>query len=205
MKKSILFLLTPVLVLLFSFSDQSNGDLQIGDYMPLGATMVKDISGEDILMRSLVKDNGLLVIFSCNGCPFVKAWEDRYPELGDLTSSNDIGMVLVNSNEAKRDGEDSFDEMAAHAREAGYNTPYVVDTDHKLADAFGARTTPHVYLFNKDMMLVYKGAIDNMYEVNPQVATEFYLKDAIESMIAGEKIDPAETTNKGCSIKRVKR
>jgi hypothetical protein len=205
MKKLVLILLSPVIALLFSFSEHGEGDLHIGDFMPLGATVVKDISGEDIQMRSLMETNGLLVIFSCNTCPFVLAWEDSYPALGELTSSSDIGMVLVNSNEAKRDGDDSFDEMVTHAKEAGYNTPYVVDTDHKLADAFGARTTPHVYLFDKNMQLVYKGAIDNKYEVSDKVATKFYLEDAIGQMLEGGEIDPAETVNKGCSIKRVKK
>ncbi len=194
----------PAFMLASAFKPSGDEGLKIGDSMPLAHIVVKDISGEDVQMRSLMDRNGMLVIFSCNTCPFVLAWEEVYPELGELTSSNEVGMVLVNSNEAKRSGDDSMDEMIAHAKEQGYNTPYVVDENSELANAFGAQTTPHVYLFDKDMKLAYVGAIDNKYETKDKVATDFYLKDAIGAMVEGKEVDPAVTTQKGCSIKRVK-
>ena len=89
-----------------------------------------------------------------------------------------------------------------HAMEAGYIMPYVVDAEHKLADAFGARTTPHVYLFNSDFQLVYRGSIDDSVNSADEVK-ETYLKDAITRMIEGKKIKPEITKAIGCSIKRV--
>jgi hypothetical protein len=125
----------------------SNSTLSIGDKAPMTSVKMKAVTGEEVSLEDLKQENGLLVIFSCNTCPFVLAWEDQYPKLGNLTSDNDIGMVLVNSNEAKRKGDDAMSAMKEHASKAGYNCPYVVDEGSKLADAFGAQTTP-MYIFS---------------------------------------------------------
>ncbi|MGD1844035.1 MAG: redoxin domain-containing protein [Salibacteraceae bacterium] len=178
--------------------------LAIGELAPNLHQKLKDVSGKEMMLREMGQENGLLVIFSCNTCPFVIAWEDRYNELFDLCSSNKIGMVLVNSNEAKRDGADSFEAMKKKAAEEGYKSMYVVDKNAELADAFGARTTPHVYLFDNQFKLSFVGAIDDNYESRDGVS-KTYLRDAINNTLAGKSIDPAETTPKGCSIKRVKR
>lgn len=178
--------------------------LAIGDMAPNLHQKLKDVSGDEMMLRAMAKTNGLLVIFSCNTCPFVLAWEDRYNELHDLCAANDIGMVLVNSNEAKRTGDDSFDAMKKKAETEGYKSMYVVDENAELANAFGARTTPHVYLFNNEIKLAFVGAIDDNFESKDQVS-KTYLRDAITNLLAGKSIDPAETTPKGCSIKRVKR
>jgi len=160
-----------------------------------------DISGAKLNLRELNQENGLLVIFSCNTCPFVIQWEDRYNELYDLCAANDIGMVLVNSNEAKRDGEDSFEKMQEKAEKEGYKMHYVVDEKHQLADAFGATTTPHIFLFNRDAKLAYRGLIDDNGK-EKEAVTQPYLKNAIKAMIANDKIDPEVTKSIGCSIKR---
>lgn len=177
--------------------------LNLGSTAPMTDYKMKDISGKDYTLAGLKKENGLLVIFSCNTCPFVLAWEETYPELYEIANVNELGMVLVNSNTKKRTDEDSMEAMQKHAREAGYKMPYVIDANNKLADAFGARSTPHVYLFDQDMKLVYRGSINNKYENKSKVADKFYLKNAIKAMLTGEKIDPADTKEIGCSIKRV--
>jgi hypothetical protein len=111
-------------------------------------------------------------------------------------------MVLVNSNEAKREKGDGFGDMQDHYKRMGYNSAYVLDKDHAVADAFGARTTPHVFLFDRDGKLSYKGAIDdNVGSAN--AVTQHWLKDAMAAQVAGQAIDPATTRNMGCSIKRV--
>ena len=178
--------------------------LEIGSKAPLTDVKMKDISGKMLSLEDLKKENGLLVIFSCNTCPFVLGWEDQYPELGKHTAKNEIGMVLINSNEGKRKDDDSLEAMKKHFKEAGYNTPYVIDENHKLADAFGAKTTPHVYLFDRDMKLVYRGAINDKYENKEATATKFYLNNAIEQLVKGQKIDNPTTQERGCSIKRIK-
>ena len=189
---------------LFAFAFTAGAMLEIGQKAPLSDTKMTDVSGKEYSLNDLKKENGLLVVFSCNTCPFVLGWEDQYPELGKLTKKNKIGMMLINSNEAKRGNEDSMTEMKDHYQDAGYNTPYVIDENHKLADAMGAKTTPHVYLFNKNMELVYRGAINDKFENKEKTATKFYLNDAMEQLVKGEKIENPVTTERGCSIKRVK-
>lgn len=194
--------LTLLVAVAFGFKADSE-TLRLGSAAPMVDYEMKDISGKAYTLADLKKENGLLVIFSCNTCPFVLAWEESYPELYEVANLNGLGMVLVNSNTKKRSDEDSMEAMQAHAKKAGYKMPYVVDENNKLADAFGARSTPHVYLFNEKMELVYRGSINNKYENKSKVADKFYLKNAIKAMLTGEKIDPADTKEIGCSIKRV--
>ena len=198
---SFLFLITLGLTSLIADSPA----FSIGDNAPLSDLKMTDVvSGGEVSLSELNKENGLLVIFSCNTCPFVLAWEDQFPPLGELTSSKNIGMVLVNSNEAKRSDEDSKDAMKKHYKDADYNTPYLIDKGSKLADAFDAKTTPHVYLFNNKMELVYRGSINDKFEDREKIAKTFYLEEAIKSLSSKETIDPADTREIGCSIKRVK-
>ena len=197
--------------ILMSASAQSTeiNELNPGDKAPLSDMKMTNIDGQQWSLVDIAGENGTLVIFSCNTCPFVvgregrtEGWEGRYNEVAGFARENGIGSVLVNSNEAKRKGDDSLEEMKMHAREAGYILPYVVDEGHKLADAFGARTTPHVYLFDSEFRLVYRGAIDDNVDSASEVK-DTYLKDAIESMVIGKRVKPAVTKAIGCSIKRV--
>lgn len=203
MKPTTVLLLAACAALSFSSGDSEKyKTLSLGEQVPKQELKMKDPSGKEFALTDLKKGKGLLVIFSCNTCPFVIAWEDRYPLLGELCSKTEVGMVLINSNEARRSGDDSMEEMKKHAREKKYNTPYLLDSNSELANAFGARTTPHVFLFDKDLKLVYKGAIDDKSGEAAQVK-EHYLKNAIENLTSGSSINPAETKAVGCSIKRV--
>jgi len=208
MKKSLVLLFTGIIALAtfgFALIGDTGTNLSIGDTMPMAHVNMKNIDGNEMNLREAMGKNGILVIFSCNTCPFVIEWEETYPALGQLTRANDIGMVLVNSNEAKRDGDDSMSEMKAHAEENNYNTSYVVDENHVVADAFGAKTTPHVFLFDKNMRLIYEGSIDDRFDNQERTVSKTYLEDAISNYSSGKPIDPNDTVSKGCSIKRVKK
>ncbi len=165
---------------------------------------VKDTDGNESELMSHAGDNGLLVIFSCNTCPFVVAWEDRYNEVKEFADAAGVGTVLINSNEDFRDEDDSPEAMAAHAAELGYTMPYLVDEHHKIADDFRAKTTPHVFFFDAEGTLVYRGAIDDNYEDQSAVES-YYIKDALAAFQAGETINPETTKALGCSIKRIKK
>jgi thioredoxin-related protein len=202
--------LTAGLVALLAFKPTAEEILEIGASAPKADIEMMDVSGNNYTLNSLKKDNGLLVIFSCNTCPFVvgngdksEGWEKRYPDLAKITERSKIGMVLINSNEAKREGDDSLERMQKQAQMMKYSCAYVVDKNHVVADAFGAKTTPHVYLFDKDMKLVYKGAIDDNVD-NSKDVKEHYLQDALTNLSAGKAINPNSTRQLGCSIKRVK-
>jgi len=177
--------------------------LQLGDKAPLTDLAMTGLNNKTATLQQLKGKNGMVVIFSCNTCPFVIAWEDRYNELYAHAKKNNMGFVLINSNEAKRKGDDSMEQMVAHAKEKGYaDFPYLVDADHKLADAFGATKTPDVFVFNSKMELVYKGAIDDN-ERDKAAVTKKYLMDAMDATQQGKVPDPATTKSVGCSIKRV--
>jgi hypothetical protein len=197
--------------LLTSLSAQSwsDNELAIGDKAPSSDMKMMNIDGQEWSLVDLAGENGILVIFSCNTCPFVvgregksDGWEGRYNPLAAFARSKGVSTILVNSNEAKRKGDDSMEEMKLHAVEAGYAMPYMMDNGHKLADAFGARTTPHVYLFDSQLRLVYRGAIDDNVNSASEVK-ERYVEDAITRQVAGKKIKPEITKAVGCSIKRV--
>ena len=199
-----------ILISLFSFAYNKNKiiSIEIGTKAPLSEIKMKAISGENFSLKDLNKKNGLLVIFSCNTCPFVvgsennEGWENRYNELYETCEKHNIGMVLVNSNEAKRNGVDSFENMKNHAYEKKYKSEYVIDKRNKLADAFGASTTPHVFLFNNSLELVYKGAIDDNVSSRKKV-TKKWTFNALTSLGNGEIITTNTTRNSGCSIKRI--
>lgn len=183
------------------FASNNSGKLAIGDKPVLPEVKMDDVSGAKISLADVKKENGLLVMFSCNTCPFVLQWEDRFPEIKAWADKNKVGMVLLNSNHTKRDGEDSFEAMKKHAKEKGYNFYYALDNESLIANSFGGQTTPHAFLFNSKMELVYKGAIDDSYKSASDVKQP-YLKDAITSLSNGKAVAVAETKPVGCSIKR---
>lgn len=182
--------------------------LPVGSEAPMLNSKMPGIDGKKVALNDLKKSNGLLVIFSCNTCPFVvgsgdkEGWEGRYNEIAKDCDAKNVGMVLINSNEAKRDKGDSMEDMKKRAKEQGYSMAYVLDKNSELANAFGARTTPHVYLFDKNMKLVYRGKIDENVNSASEVK-EPYLKNALQNLVDGKKIDPDQTKSLGCSIKRV--
>jgi hypothetical protein len=168
------------------------------------AETVTNLNKEDKMLREYVKGNGIMVVFSCNTCPFVINWEDRYAGLAEYAAANNIGFVLVNSNQAKRDGDDSFVAMKAHAEEKGYNFPYVMDHNSTIANMLSAKTTPHVYVFNNNLQLHYKGAIDDNNK-DASAVKHTWAMDALKSLAKGKPANPAQTDALGCSIKRVKK
>lgn len=203
MKKLLSYALAFTAMIALSAAKGDKPMLEIGAKAPLTDLKMENVDGKMLSLDKLKGENGLLVIFSCNTCPFVIGWEDQYPGLADFAAEQNIGMVLVNSNEKKREGDDSMAEMQKHYKEAGYKSPYVIDANHKLADAFGARTTPHVYLLNSEMNLVYRGSINDKYERKDKTAQKQYLREAMEALAQGEEIANPNTREIGCSIKRI--
>ncbi len=196
---------------LFTSSYFSNDPkpLKIGKMAPLQTEKMRNVDGSEISLADSKLEKGLLVVFSCNTCPFVvgnehfAGWEKQYNAIHTLAKESKIGMVLVNSNEGKRDKDDAFDVMVDHSKKLGYTMPYLLDRNSKLADAFGAKTTPHVFLFNADMKLVYAGSIDNTWD-SKRTEDIHYLGDAITALSADTKITLNQTPPRGCGIKRIK-
>lgn len=200
--KKIHLLLIPVLAIGFmAFSTNPMSELEIGAVGPMFDYEMMDISGETLTLTDVKGENGTLLIFSCNTCPYVHAWEDRYLKVAEIAKANGIGMILVNPNEAIRDRGESLQDNIERATLIGYTTPYTIDTNHALADAYGATRTPHVYLMNKDNVLVFRGAIDDNSRSAADVKNH-YLEDAIEELAAGKEITAKTSRAIGCTIKR---
>jgi hypothetical protein len=176
--------------------------LEIGKPVPKAGTKVTDVSGKVITLSDSKGKNGLLVIFSCNTCPFVIKNEGRIKEVTAYALKNEIGVVVVNSNESQRDGDDSFDAMKKYKAEKQFSGFYVLDKDDELANAFGATHTPETFLFAKSGLLLYKGAIDDSPRDETAVKTHF-LKDAIDAAAKGQELKTNTVTKSvGCTIKR---
>lgn len=174
--------------------------LEIGDKAPLTDVEVEDVSGEILTLEEVAGANGLLVNFSCNTCPWVAAWEDRYNPIAELAEENGIGVIALNPNAAIRDGGESIQDMQERAKASDYQFYYALDKNSRLAEAFGATRTPDIFLFNSDMELVYTGAIDDNAK-SAEGVDETYLEDAIQNMVAGREISPRTTKALGCTIK----
>src|SRR5690554_2954158 len=176
-------------------------ELEIGASAPKMDQKIEDYTGRTVTLSEAAQRNGLIVVFSCNTCPRVAQMESRYLDLSNFAKSNQIGMIALNPNERTRDRGESMDEMKKRANKMSYNFSYALDKDHIIADAFGATITPQVFLFNSEMKLVYKGAIDD----NPKSASEIkqnYLVTAIEELISGRQVAKSSTKAVGCLIKR---
>ena len=198
--KKILFAFTAVATLSFAFTT-FNDVLPIGAPIPKPELKLKDISGKEISLKDAKKNNGLLVMFSCNTCPWVIKNQSRTLEAANYALSKEIGVVLLNSNEGSRDDADSYSEMKQYAAAQGYKWYYAVDANNVLADEFGANRTPECFLFNADGKHVYHGAIDD----NPGDAGSVnrkHLKVAMDEMTVGKDVSVKESRSMGCQIKR---
>jgi len=203
MKKAILFIISIVVcTLLLSFINSVHGpEIGLNSPIPLASEKLKDVTGNEISLSEIKTSKGLLVIFSCNTCPYVKLSESRIKSITDNCLKQGIGCVILNSNEAERAEDDSFEAMVKYAQVQKYSCNYVLDLNSKLADAFGATRTPQCFLFNSTG-LIYKGAIDDNVK-DASLAKSNYLKDAVDALAKNETPKIQETKSIGCTIKRV--
>jgi peroxiredoxin len=141
----------------------------------------------------------LVLVQSCNHCPYVLAWEGRIDALAREYADRGVRFVAVNSNDAEAYPADSFDAMVEHAREAGYSFDYLYDASQEVARALGSERTPEAFVFDADRRLVYHGAVDDNRE-EADVTTN-YLRDALEAALAGQTPPVADTPPVGCTVK----
>lgn len=172
--------------------------LEIGSAAPgfnLPAT-----DGKRYSLESFKDAKAVCVMFSCNHCPYVQAYEGRFKELQAAFGPRGFQLLAINSNDATDYPEDSFDAMVARAKEQGFNFPYLRDEDQSVAKAFGAVRTPHVFLFDAARKLAYLGRIDDSWD-KPEKVSKRELAAAIEDILAGRPVAVPETFAVGCTIK----
>jgi peroxiredoxin len=142
----------------------------------------------------------MAVIFSCNHCPYVRAWEDRMVQIQADYAGRGVQLVAISANDAAKYPDDSFPKMKERAKEKGFNFPYLYDETQAVARAYGAQRTPEVFLFDKGGLLRYHGAIDDNCDA-PNAVQAHYLRNALDAVLADQAPQVTETSPVGCTIK----
>ncbi len=200
MKK--IFLTSMVLFLAFSLHAQG---LKIGD---IAANFsLKNIDDTFISLEDYMDESGVIVIFTCNHCPYSVAYEDRIIALDKKYKVKGYPVVAINSNDPISYPKDSFEAMKVRAQEKGFTFPYLIDVKQEVYPKYGATKTPHVYVLKNTKVgfnVAYIGAIDNNSR-DASAVTESYLSNAIDELLLGNTPNPATTKAIGCSIKPKKK
>jgi peroxiredoxin len=164
---------------------------------------LKNIDGKMVSLADYKEAKGVIVIFTCNHCPYAQAYEQRIMDLDKMYAAKGYPVVAINPNDPVAYPADSFEEMIKRSKEKSYTFPYVIDETQDVAKAFGATKTPHVYLLSKskDVYTVeYIGAIDDNSENAVDVKVK-YVENAITELNSGKKVSVNSTKAIGCSIK----
>ncbi len=197
MKKMSMFIFT---MLLASVTVLAQG-YKIGD--KVADFKLKNVDGKMVSLANYKNAKGFVVIFSCNHCPYVKAYEDRMIELHKKYESKGFPVIAINSNDPAAVPEDSYDKMIERAKEKSFPFAYLFDEGQKVYQVFGAARTPHVFVLSKkgkDVVVEYIGAIDDNYK-DATAVKEKYVEKAIDALLDGKSPEVKETKAVGCSIK----
>lgn len=178
----------------------SAAPLALGSKAPMADVKMKSVDGRELTIADAKGEKGTLVIFTCNHCPYVKAWDTRIAALGNEFAKKGVGVVSINSNDPSVQAEDGYAEMQERAKKLGLKFPYVVDATSDVARAFGATRTPEIFLFDAKGALVYHGAVDDNSRDAEKVEKR-WLRDALEALAAGKPVPVAQTKAFGCTIK----
>lgn len=187
---------------LFQAKAQNDQDL-IGK--PAPEFKLKNIDGRMIGLDNYLRHEGVIVVFTCNHCPYSKLYEDRINELNEIYEAQGFPVIAINPNDAEAYPSDSYDNMIKRAEEKSFSFPYLHDESQAVAKAYGATRTPHTYILvldeeTEEFIVRYVGAIDD----NPkdaEAAEDKFIRQAIDEIKAGSEISTNYTKAIGCSIK----
>ena len=164
---------------------------------------LKNIDGSTISLSDYSNEKGVMVIFSCNPCPYVIAYEDRIIDLHNKYASQGFPLVLINPSDADKQPVDSMDEMRVRAEKKNYPFPYLKDRDQSVYQAYGASRTPEIFLLKNNgdgnFVVAYTGTVDDNYK-DASAVNVSYASNAVEALLQGKTPDPASTVAIGCSI-----
>ncbi|HEY4756231.1 MAG TPA: thioredoxin family protein [Ignavibacteriaceae bacterium] len=156
--------------------------------------------GKKYSLDSFKDKKALIIIFSCNHCPYVQAYENRIMAIQKDYEERGAAVAAINSNDSAQYSEDSFEEMKKRAAKKKFNFIYLRDEDQSAAKSFDASHTPEIFLFNGERKLVYHGKIDDNWQEEQKIKTK-YLRDALDELLSGKEISVPETYSIGCTIK----
>ena len=155
--------------------------------------------GATLSLQDVLGENGGVVFFTCNHCPYVVGSEPRIESAAEVARKNGLGFAGINSNDPVKYESDSWDNMVKRAKK-GMTYPYLHDSSQEVALAYGAERTPEFYLLNSDSVVVYRGRLDDSPR-DPSHATTSELEDAIEELATGATVSVTRTESIGCSVK----
>ncbi|MBI2143081.1 thioredoxin family protein [Candidatus Woesearchaeota archaeon] len=157
------------------------------------------VDGKTYMLRYFHNREIIVIVFTCNHCPYAQAYESRLIALAKEFSKK-AAFIAISSNDASKYPQDSFQGMKLRAMEKGFPYPYLYDESQETARAYGALVTPHVFVFDRAGRLAYQGGVDDNWE-SEKAATKHYLKDALAELAAGRAVTRKTAPVIGCSIK----
>ena len=175
-------------------------DYGIGDIVP--DFRLKNVDGKMVSLSDYRNAKGVILIFDCNTCPYAKAYNDRIIALNQMYSAKGFPVITINSNDVDQSAGDSFAEMVSRARSKNYDFPYLLDASQKVARAFGATNTPHVFVLQREgsnFIVRYIGAIDNNAR-SAAKADKKYVEDAVNALLNESEVPVQKTKAVGCGI-----
>jgi peroxiredoxin len=152
------------------------------------------------LARYLEQYKAVAVIFMCNHCPYVRLYLERLKQIQTDFQDQGVTLIGINPNDANFYPDDSFENMKVFASENQLNFPYIRDVAQDVAESFGARNTPEVFLLDHEGKLRYRGLVDDNAN-DPNAVTAPYLRNALSQVLQGESVEPSTTDSIGCSVK----
>ena len=164
---------------------------------------LKNVDGKMVSLSDYKDAKGFIVVFTCNHCPFAKAYEDRVIALNTKYASQGYPIIAINPNDPSQVEEDSYANMQTRAKAKNYAFPYLLDETQAVAHSYGAAHTPHVFILQKsgsDFFVKYIGAIDDNSD-DPSAVKVKYAENAVDNLLVGKPVNPASTKAIGCGIK----
>lgn len=164
---------------------------------------LKNVDGTYVSLSDYEEAKGLIVIFTCNHCPYAQKYEERIKQLDKKYDSKGFPVIAISPNDPELVPEDSFENMKKRAEKENYTFPYLLDEEQTVYPEYGAKKTPHVFVLDKqreDHIVKYIGAIDDNYK-NAELVEQTYVEDAVDALLAGEEVPVKNTKAIGCSIK----
>lgn len=201
MKKAVLSILFGLMVVPFALGQ----GYDIGDEAM--NFRLKNVDGSYVSLSDYQDEEGAIVIFTCNHCPYAQAWEQRIIRIDQQFDPKGYPVVAIQPNDPELQPQDSYENMKKRAKEKNYTFPYLIDQTQEVYRTFGATATPHVFVLENesgDFIVRYIGTIDDNYKDADQVEKK-YLASAVKALLNGEEPDPQKTKAIGCSIKDKKK
>ena len=197
--KKLFFLLCTLFAL--SFNTKAHEGLHTGQVA--SDFKLKNIDGKMVSMADYKNAKGFIVTFTCNHCPYAKAYEDRIIALNNKYAAKGYPVIAINPNDAVQYPEDDFSSMKLRAKEKNFTFPYLHDESQDVARAYGAIKTPHIFIVQKEnqqFIVKYIGAIDDNWE-DATAVKEKYVENALDALLKGQPVAVANTKAIGCGVK----